>query len=666
MSQRQLDVGNEFKENNVMNESLQRRIDKIFDHLYAESKIKNPEVILYEFSKILHTGIFIEKEDGIIPAFQDFLPLETEGIFSDIIDKEELTKKLRNKFNEMNSNWILFENHDIIKFSVSDIYYICSVLFDLKLTGRNIDILGDSLEIFRNYSIKSLGGQFFTDANVTKLALDLIEYNPLNGENFIDICSGTGGFLLAAINRTKNILEDANIYNEGHLSNISINLIHGKEIDKTIADAANRNIQTRLGIQHTYIDNVDSLTLDDSYNNKFDCIATNPPFGTKTTVKDHNILSNYELSRQINSQSINPTSPDILFLEKNINIIKSETGRLAIVLPYQILSGPKAIYLRKWILQKCQILAVIDLPHETFQPHTGTKTCLLIVRKRKKEDKNLQDKNYKVFMSRPNWIGHDRRGNPIYKKNIDGSISSDILCDFTKVYDDWSKFRLGKMVNSDISFVIKAKTILNDEQLRLNALYYSLSKSEPDGNNTLLLKNLVIKIFYPGRFKREYVNSNTNAIPFLGGANITEHIISTKKFLSKNDPHIYQLIVHEGWILITRSGTTGIVSMVPKEWDGFAISEHVIRIVPDSSKEDPFFLFAYLQTNLAKQQIHKSIFGSVIDEISPESVGNIKIPSNIDKTIKQDIIELIRKYEEKRNLSLVAYKQAMKIMNSNI
>jgi restriction endonuclease S subunit len=197
-------------------------------------------------------------------------------------------------------------------------------------------------------------------------------------------------------------------------------------------------------------------------------------------------------------------------------------------------------------------------------------------------------------------------------------------------------------------------------------LYYSLSKSEPDGNNTLLLKNLVIKIFYPGRFKREYVNSNTNAIPFLGGANITEHIISTKKFLSKNDPHIYQLIVHEGWILITRSGTTGIVSMVPKEWDGFAISEHVIRIVPDSSKEDPFFLFAYLQTNLAKQQIHKSIFGSVIDEISPESVGNIKIPSNIDKTIKQDIIELIRKYEEKRNLSLVAYKQAMKIMNSNI
>jgi type I restriction-modification system DNA methylase subunit len=649
-----------------MNESLQRRIDKIFDHLYAESKIKNPEVISYEFSKILHTGIFIEKEGGIIPAFQDFLPLGTEGIFMDILDKEELAKNLRVKFNEMNSSWILFNKNDFIKFSVSDIYYICSALFDLRLTGRNIDILGDSLEIFRNHSIKSLGGQFFTDANVTKLALDLIEYNPLNGENFIDICSGTGGFLLAAINRTKNVLEDTNIYNEGHLSNISINLIHGKEIDKTIADAANRNIQTRLGTKHTYIDNVDSLTLDGSYNNKFDCIATNPPFGTKTTVKDYNILSKYELSRQINNQFINPTSPDILFLEKNINIIKSETGRLAIVLPYQILSGPKATYLRKWILQKCQILAVIDLPHETFQPHTGTKTCLLIVRKRKKVDNNLQDKNYKIFMSRPNWIGHDRRGNPIYKKNIDGSISSDILCDFAKVYDDWSKFRRGKTVNSDISFVIKAKLILDDEQLRLNALYYSLSKSELDGNNTLLLKDLVMKIFYPGRFKREYVNSNTNAIPFLGGANITEHIISTKKFLSKNDPHIYQLIVHEGWILITRSGTTGIVSMVPKEWDGFAISEHVIRIVPDSSKEDPFFLFAYLQTNLAKQQIHKSIFGSVIDEISPESIGNIKIPSNIDKTIKKDIIESIKKYEETRNLSIVAYKQAMKIMNSNI
>jgi type I restriction-modification system DNA methylase subunit len=646
-----------------MSISLQYRIDKIYDHLYAESEIKNTENIAIEFSKILHTGVYIEKTDNTIPAFQDFFPLGTEGIFKETNNKDTLIKKIKNKYSEMNKTWQLFDKNEGILFSSSDIYYICSILFDLKLTGKNLDIIGDSLEIFRNYSIKSLGGQFFTDPNVTKLALDIIEYNPLNNENFIDICSGTGGFLLAAINRTKLMLENNNIFNEGHLANLSLNLIHGKEIDKTITVAANRNIQARLGIKNEYVDNINSLQLDETFNNKYDCIATNPPFGTKTTVKDNDILLFYELSSLKYCNKITPTSPDILFLEKNIKLLKPETGRLVIVLPYQILSGPKDLYLRKWILQNCKITAVIDLPQETFQPHTGTKTCLLIVKKRKQVDKLLKDNNYTVFMSKPNWVGHDRRGTPIYKKNIDGSNSNEILCDFDRVYEDWINFKKKKLNNSDISFSINIKRILDDDQMRLNALYYSISEFENTNNNTVLLKNVVDKIFYPGRFKREYIENNVNGIPFLGGSNITEHILTTKKYLSKNDPHIDQLIVREGWILITRSGTTGIVSMVPKEWDGYAISEHVIRIIPDPSKEDPFFLYAFLQTKSAKLQVSKGVFGSVIDEISPEAVGNIKIPASINNSIKDDIISTIRKHEETRNTSIVAYKQAMTLIN---
>jgi type I restriction-modification system DNA methylase subunit len=648
----------------VVEHSLQKRIDKIFDHLYAQSNVKNPEIIALEFSKILHTGIFIEREKGIIPAFKEFLPLGNEGIFKDINNEENLVKEFNNAFIEMNNSWSLFDEFDKINFSVSDIYFICCTLFDLQLTGKNIDILGDSLEIFRNYSIKSLGGQFFTDPNVTKLALDIIDFNPLRGEHFIDICSGTGGFLLAAINRIKSILENENIYNEGHLANLSIKSIHGIEIDKTISDAANRNIQTRLGIKDTYVDNNDSLSLEASYNNCYDCIATNPPFGTKTTIKDYKTLNNFELSKL--NKRLSPTSPDILFLEKNINLIKPETGRLAIVLPYQILSGPKDLYLRKWILQRCKIIAVIDLPPETFQPHTGTKTSLLVIKKRKQPDLELKDNNYRIFMSKPNWIGHDRRGNTIYKKNIDGSQSTEILCDFSIVYNDWSKFISEKQMKSDISFTIKAKDILNDEQLRFNALYYSISKDETISSNNILLKDIVDKIFYPGRFKRQYVNDSNNGVPFLGGSNITEHILSTKKYLSKNNPHLSQLIVREGWILITRSGTTGIVSMVPKEWDGFAISEHVIRIIPNNEKENPYFLFAFLQTYSAKQQISKGVFGSVIDEISPEAIGDIKIPIGIDLKIKNDIINSIKKHEETRNLSIIAHRQAMALINNII
>ena len=50
-------------------------------------------------------------------------------------------------------------------------------------------------------------------------------------------------------------------------------------------------------------------------------------------------------------------------------------GRMIIVLPRQNLSGTEdfSVQLRKWILlSKVQVLAIIDLPREAFQPHTFT------------------------------------------------------------------------------------------------------------------------------------------------------------------------------------------------------------------------------------------------------------------------------------------------------
>ena len=124
-----------------------------------------------------------------------------------------------------------------------------------------------------------------------------------------------------------------------------------------------------------------------------------------------------------------------------------------------------------------------------------------------------------------------------------------------------------------------------------------------------------------------------------------------------------QLIVREGWILITRSGTTGIVSIVPKEWDGYAISEHVIRIIPDITKENPFFLYAYLQTQSAQEQISKGVFGSVIDEINPELIGNIRVPISVNNDVKREIIESMEKCEESRNISIAVFKKAVGLMN---
>ena len=84
------------------------------------------------------------------------------------------------------------------------------------------------------------------------------------------------------------------------------------------------------------------------------------------------------------------------------------------------------MYVREWIMRKTIVHAIIDLPTETFQPHTGTKTSIIIFSKRAVENPYwYNDDTHEIFMSIPDKIGHDRRGLPDYKKDKDGILLED-------------------------------------------------------------------------------------------------------------------------------------------------------------------------------------------------------------------------------------------------
>jgi len=116
--------------------------------------------------------------------------------------------------------------------------------------------------------------------------------------------------------------------------------------------------------------------------------------------------------------------PEQLFIERDYQFLKPG-GILVMVLPDNILSNPGLTHLRRWILEKMQIIASIDLPVETFEPHTGTQTSILIMRKKTPEEIKYGLNDYEIFMSLPEKVGHDRRGNPIYKMTPDGKIILD-------------------------------------------------------------------------------------------------------------------------------------------------------------------------------------------------------------------------------------------------
>ena len=101
-------------------------------------------------------------------------------------------------------------------------------------------------------------------------------------------------------------------------------------------------------------------------------------------------------------------------------------GRLGIVLPDSILGSPGLGYIREWLIKYHRIIASIDLHVDTFQPRNGTQTSVLFLQKKTKKqlDKEIatgQMADYNIFMAMVEKIGHDKRGNPIFKRDKEGN-----------------------------------------------------------------------------------------------------------------------------------------------------------------------------------------------------------------------------------------------------
>ena len=117
--------------------------------------------------------------------------------------------------------------------------------------------------------------------------------------------------------------------------------------------------------------------------------------------------------------------PEVLFIERCVQFLKPG-GRLGIVLPDSILGSPGLGYIREWMIQNTILIASIDLHADTFQPHNGTQTSVLILMKKtaeqkERELKNAQLDNNHIFMAMVEKIGHDKRGNPLFKRDEQGN-----------------------------------------------------------------------------------------------------------------------------------------------------------------------------------------------------------------------------------------------------
>lgn len=131
-------------------------------------------------------------------------------------------------------------------------------------------------------------------------------------------------------------------------------------------------------------------------------------------------------------------------------------------------------------------------------------------------------------------------------------------------------------------------------------------------------------IFVGGRGKRNYVE---DGVPFLSSSDMM--LFNPKrgcKKISKKTHGIEAMVVSKKDILISRSGTVGNVVLVGQVLDGTAISEHALRLVVDSEKISPNYVFCFFKTKRGLRSLEATAYGSVIITLNEDYVGDVELP----------------------------------------
>jgi type I restriction enzyme, S subunit len=134
-------------------------------------------------------------------------------------------------------------------------------------------------------------------------------------------------------------------------------------------------------------------------------------------------------------------------------------------------------------------------------------------------------------------------------------------------------------------------------------------------------------IFHAGRHGRTYVTSSDHGHPFLSSSEVLLADFAYVDCISKRQADATpEFILGKDWTLITRSGTIGRMAYSRPDMAGLACSEHVLRVVPDSDKAAPGYLFAFLSGRFGVPLVVGGTYGSIIQSIEPQHVADLPVP----------------------------------------
>jgi type I restriction enzyme M protein len=652
---------------------------KLHGYIYANSNIKKPDRITANIINLLFCKIYDEL------AFDKYCRFYIRLNSKDEPDIDKTQSEISILFEEVKTKYKdIFYESDAIEFDKNTILEIVSKFQKYSFINSEVDSIGAAFEVFTNESLKEDNGQFFTPRQVVKFIVDILDPQP--EDYIIDPACGSGGFLIESLKHVGNKITD-NLKSRlppekiiSHKRDLFAKYFFGIDQERDLVKIT-KAYMAIVGDGSGGVFSENSLEIPKNWENvnrkelklgNFNVIITNPPFGkdikvTGKLLEQYDLAYHWELKgdKLIKSKKIKvAVRPSILFLERCIQLL-AKGGRMGIVLPVGDISNDEDEFVKQWLFEKVKINSVIQLPAETFQPYTGTQTCIVFI------ENSIPTKNYSVFMAQSEKVGKNQRGKDIYKRSPDGSLiynSDDKLeldNDLPIIYNDYQNFLKGNSQFSKLSFLVDSIKII--ESLLPN--YHNpknsiiLSKSARKSMQYDTIGNLTKRVYTPPRTKRVYVEPQYGT-PFLSGTHITQIIPQNLKYISNTETkNINEYIVSEGDIVITRVGTMGIIRLIGKELDGYAVSDNITIIKVDHKKIDPEYLYAILYSKIGKQSVKKLAKGSVQNYNTPKAIRSIKIPILNDPEYS-NIVQHIKEAEIKRYNSILETIYAENILNS--
>lgn len=310
----------------------------------------------------------LENEDVIFNV-DKLQGLQGEGVKDGEILFDAIDKYLRNKslmphakIGELKDNFTFIQNDLTLNRVREDLGMTPLKYFTIKLNEKlkknikhsDMDILGNFYGEFVKYggSDGNSLGIVLTPRHITNLMCDLID---INKDDFVlDPCCGSGGFLIAAMNKMLNQTTD-----ESKKAHIKQEQLHGIELQQKLFTIATTNMILR-GDGKSNLKRDDIFHVEkDLYTDKITKALINPPYSQAKT-KNLSHLS------------------EISFIKETLSLMKNG-AKLAAIVPQSTMIGKTKNdknYKRE-ILEDNSLETVITLNKETFYG-VGVNPCIAI------------------------------------------------------------------------------------------------------------------------------------------------------------------------------------------------------------------------------------------------------------------------------------------------